>query len=86
MTVEFRLRKTFLLVIIGVDVPVGVSGAARAPGVAGREAVNGVEGFVVDVAAPMSWTLWRAVKISSSVKRLNGSRLLRIVPVKSVGS
>lgn len=35
---------------------------------------------------PSRWTLRRAVKISSSVYRLNGSRLLRMVPVKRVGS
>jgi len=34
----------------------------------------------------MRWTSRRTVKISSSVKREKGSRLLRIVPVKSVGS
>lgn len=32
------------------------------------------------------WTSRRAVKISSSVNMENGSRLLRTVPVKSVGS
>jgi len=43
--------------------------------------------FVVgEVAAPMRWTSRRAVKISSSVNRPKGSRLLRIVPVNRVGS
>lgn len=34
----------------------------------------------------MRWTSRRAVKISSSVNIENGSRLLRTVPVNSVGS
>lgn len=50
-------------------------------GVLGREGVGAVE-----LGDPMSCTRRRAVKISSSVNRPNGSRLLRIVPVKSVGS
>jgi hypothetical protein len=50
-------------------------------GVLGRDGVGAVE-----LGDPMSCTRRRAVKISSSVKRPNGSRLLRIVPVKSVGS
>lgn len=53
----------------------------RTAGVLGREGVGAVE-----LGDPMSCTRRRAVKISSLVKRLNGSRLLRIVPVKSVGS
>ena len=44
---------------------------------------------VMDVAAEVveiRWTSRRAWKISSSVKSENGSRLLRIVPEKRVGS
>jgi hypothetical protein len=37
-------------------------------------------------SAPISWTRRRAINISSSVKTPKGSRLLRIVPVKRVGS
>ena len=50
-------------------------------GVLGREGVAAVE-----FGDPMSCTRRRAVNISSSVKSPKGSRLLRIVPVKSVGS
>lgn len=50
-------------------------------GVLGRDGVGAVE-----LGDPMSCTRRRAVKISSSVKSPNGSRLLRTVPVKSVGS
>lgn len=54
--------------------------AARA-GVLGRDGLAAVE-----LGDPMSCTRRRAVNISSSVKSPKGSRLLRIVPVKSVGS
>jgi len=85
VTGEERLRNTFLFVI-GEEVPVGLDVPLACPGVVGLEDVNGVDGFVTEVAGPISWTLRNAVKMSSSVKRLNGSRLLRIVPVNSVGS
>jgi len=85
---EARLRKMFLFVR-GVEVPVAMG--VESPltvifggGVVGRETC-GVVGEVVN-APPMSCTRRSAVKISSSVKRLKGSRLLRIVPVKRVGS
>jgi hypothetical protein len=51
---------------------------ARSIGVEGRDGVA--------EAGPMSCTLLSEVYISSSVKSPNGSRLLRIVPVNSVGS
>ena len=85
VTVEERLRKIFLLVI-GVDAPDGISNSTALPGVAGLEAVRGVDGLVVEVGAPINWTRRSAVNMSSSVKRLKGSRLLRIVPVNNVGS
>jgi len=50
-------------------------------GVLGRDGVAAVE-----FGDPISCTRRRAVNISSSVKSPKGSRLLRIVPVKSVGS
>ena len=55
-------------------------GAVPAAGVLGSGVAVG------EVAAPMRWTSRRAVKISSSVNRSKGSRLLRIVPVNRVGS
>ena len=55
-------------------------GAVPAAGVLGSGVVVG------EVAVPMRWTSRRAVKISSSVNRPKGSRLLRIVPVNRVGS
>ena len=69
------------LLVMGV-VLVGVSGIR---GVPGGDDVDGVGGFVMN-DSPMRRTRRRAVKISSSVKRSKGSRLLRIVPVKRVGS
>lgn len=45
-----------------------------------------LEFAVLGIVEPTSWTRRRAVNISSSVKRPNGSRLLRIVPEKRVGS
>lgn len=50
-------------------------------GVLGRDGLGAVE-----LGDPISCTRRRAVNISSSVKSPNGSRLLRTVPVKSVGS
>lgn len=54
-----------------------VEGEVRLPAVLGRE---------VESEGPISLTPRRASKISSSVNRPKGSRLLRMVPVKSVGS
>lgn len=57
---------------------------AESPFVAG---VRGRFGeLAMDVCAPISWTRRSAAKISSSVKRSKGSRLVRIVPLNSVGS
>ena len=55
VTVDERLRNMFLFVI-GVEVPVGVSGTPLTlrPGVVGREAVKGVEGFVGENGAPIN--------------------------------
>jgi hypothetical protein len=52
VTVDERFKKTFLFVT-GVDVPVGES-TITLPGVVGRDALIGVDGFVVDEAAPIN--------------------------------
>jgi len=85
---EVRVRKMFLFVR-GVETPVSTGDefplmVIFGGGVVGRESC-GVVGEVVK-APPMSCTRRRAVKMSSSVKRLKGSKLLRMVPVKRVGS
>jgi hypothetical protein len=70
-----------LSAVLGFPSSEDESSFTTAAGVLGRDGVGAVE-----LGDPMSCTRRRAVKISSSVKRPNGSRLLRIVPVKSVGS
>lgn len=74
-----------------VEVVASLSGESEAldvnlttgTGVAGRDTA-GVA--ALESGDPINCTPRRAVKICSSVKIPNGSRLLRIVPVNSVGS
>jgi hypothetical protein len=71
VTGDERLRKMFLFVMVGVDAPVA-SSASTTRGVPGLDRLIGVDGVVVDPGAPISCTRRRAVKMSSSVNRLNG--------------
>lgn len=58
----------------------------RTPPLAEPVGEGGLVVWADGAADPTSWTRRRAVKISSSVKRPKGSRLLRMVPLNNVGS